>query len=57
VNMAATRTIFTGDKDAKNTFASPRTVMPQVAAYKASKQFAYTAQPYSLTVIRLRGKR
>ncbi|MFD1871075.1 alpha-L-arabinofuranosidase C-terminal domain-containing protein [Hymenobacter bucti] len=57
LNRTATRTTFMGDKDAKNTFASPRTVMPQVTAYKATRQFAYTAQPYSLTVIRLRGKR
>jgi alpha-N-arabinofuranosidase len=57
LNMAATRTIFAGDKDAKNTFASPQTVMPKTAPYKAGKRFAYEAQPYSLTVIRLRGKR
>jgi alpha-L-arabinofuranosidase len=57
LNTAATRTIFAGDKDAKNTFASPQTVMPKTAPYKAGKRFAYEAQPYSLTVIRLRGKR
>lgn len=57
LNLAATRTIFTGDKDAKNTFASPRTVMPKTAPYKAKSRFAYEAQPYSLTVIRMRGKR
>jgi alpha-N-arabinofuranosidase len=57
LNLTATRTTFMGDKDAKNTFASPHTVMPQVAAYKANKQFTYAAAPYSLTVIRLRGKR
>jgi alpha-L-arabinofuranosidase len=57
VNLAATRTVFTGDKDAKNTFASPRTVLPKTAPYKAGKRFSYSAEPYSLTVIRLRGKR
>ncbi|HET9503898.1 MAG TPA: alpha-L-arabinofuranosidase C-terminal domain-containing protein [Hymenobacter sp.] len=57
VNLAATRTVFTGDKDAKNTFASPRTVLPKTAPYKAGKRFSYAAEPYSLTVIRLRGKR
>ncbi len=57
VNLAATRTVFSGDKDAKNTFASPRTVMPKTAPYKAGKRFSYAAEPYSLTVIRLRGKR
>jgi hypothetical protein len=31
--------------------------MPKTAPYKAGKRFAYEAQPYSLTVIRLRGKR
>jgi alpha-L-arabinofuranosidase len=57
LSMAATRTVFTGDKDAKNTFASPATVMPKTATYKAKSRFSYEAQPYSLTVIRLRGKR
>jgi alpha-N-arabinofuranosidase len=57
VNLAATRTLFAGDKDAKNTFASPRTVLPKTAPYKAGKRFSYSAEPYSLTVIRLRGKR
>jgi alpha-N-arabinofuranosidase len=57
LSLAGTRTIFTGDKDAKNTFASPQTVRPVAAAYKAGKRFSYEAQPYSLTVIRLRGKR
>jgi alpha-L-arabinofuranosidase len=57
MNLAATRTVFTGDKDAKNTFASPHTVMPKTAPYKAKPRFSYEAQPYSLTVIRLRVKR
>jgi alpha-L-arabinofuranosidase len=57
VNLAATRTVFAGDKDAKNTFASPRTVLPKTAPYKVGKRFSYSAEPYSLTVIRLRGKR
>jgi alpha-L-arabinofuranosidase len=56
VSLAATRTVFSGDKDAKNTFASPRTVLPKTAPYKAGKRFSYAAEPYSLTVIRLRGK-
>lgn len=57
LNLAATRTVFSGDKEAKNTFASPRTVLPKTADYKAKPRFLYEAQPYSLTVIRLRGKR
>jgi alpha-N-arabinofuranosidase len=57
LNMAATRTVFAGARDARNTFASPQTVRPVVTAYKAAKRFAYEAQPYSLTMIRLRGKR
>jgi len=52
----AARTIFTGPKDAKNTLESPQTVLSKAASYKAGKRFSYEAQPYSLTVIRLRGK-
>ncbi|MGI4739382.1 MAG: alpha-L-arabinofuranosidase C-terminal domain-containing protein [Janthinobacterium lividum] len=53
----ALRTTFAGVKDAKNTFASPHTVLPKTAAYRVSKAFTYTAEVYSLTVIRVRGKR
>jgi hypothetical protein len=31
-------------------------VLPQTAAYQAKSRFSYETQPYSLTVIRLRGK-
>jgi len=57
LNSAATRTTLAGDKEAKNTFASPQTVLPKTTAYKAAKNFTYTAEPYSLTVIRVRGRR
>lgn len=57
VSSAATLTTFVGPKAAKNTFATPQEVMPQTKAYKAGRNFTYTAAPYSLTVIRMRGKR
>ncbi|MBO3270216.1 alpha-L-arabinofuranosidase C-terminal domain-containing protein [Hymenobacter defluvii] len=53
---AATLTVLSGDKDAKNTLASPQTVLPKKSGYKARKAFAYTAQPYSLVVIRVQGR-
>ncbi|SNR80905.1 alpha-L-arabinofuranosidase C-terminal domain-containing protein [Hymenobacter mucosus] len=46
---------LSGPRDAKNTFASPQTVVPKTAPFKASGNFAYTAAPYSLTVIRVKG--
>ena len=57
LNMKATRTTFAGSPEARNTFASPQTVLPKTAAYQAGKTFTYRAEPYSLTVIRLKGKR
>ncbi|MDF7814916.1 alpha-L-arabinofuranosidase C-terminal domain-containing protein [Hymenobacter sp. YC55] len=57
LKTAATRTVLTGPKDAVNNFTSPKTVMPKATAYKAAKRFTYTAAPYSLTVIRVPGKR
>jgi len=57
LSTAATITTLAGPKDAKNTFASPQAVLPKTAPYKAGKRFAYTAAPYSLTVIRVRGQR
>ncbi|MBO0356461.1 alpha-L-arabinofuranosidase [Hymenobacter sp. BT186] len=57
VNSAATLITFAGPKTAKNTFATPQAVQPKTTAYKASRNFTYTAAPYSLTVIRMRAKR
>lgn len=57
LKTAATRTVFTGPKDAMNSFAGPQTVTPKSAPYKAAKRFTYTAEPYSLTVLRVPGKR
>jgi alpha-L-arabinofuranosidase len=57
LGSAATLTVLTDDKDAKNTLASPRTVLPKTTAYRAGKRFTYAAAPYSLTVLRVRGKR
>ena len=48
--------MLTGDKEAKNTLAAPGTVLPKAAPYKAAKRFSYPAAPYSLTIIRVRGK-
>lgn len=57
LKTAATCTVLTGPKDATNTFASPKTVMPKATAYKATKRFTYPTAPYSLTVIRVPGRR
>ena len=57
LGSAATLTVLTGDKDAKNTLASPQTVLPKTTPYRAGKRFSYQAPPYSLTVIRVRGRR
>ncbi len=57
MNSVATLTTFAGPKAAQNTFATPQAVLPQTKAYKAGRNFTYTAAPYSLTVIRVRGKR
>ncbi|TPG71816.1 alpha-L-arabinofuranosidase C-terminal domain-containing protein [Hymenobacter nivis] len=57
LKTAATQTTFTGPRNAQNTFDSPRTVLPKVASYKATKRFTYTAAPFSLTVLRVRGTR
>jgi len=56
LTSTATLTVLTGDKEAKNTFTSPQTVLPKKSGYKARKAFAYTAQPYSLVVIRVQGR-
>ncbi|MBC6611123.1 carbohydrate binding domain-containing protein [Hymenobacter sp. BT507] len=56
LTSAATLTVLSGDKDAKNTFANPQTVLPKKSSYKAGKSFAYTSQPYSMVVIRVRGR-
>lgn len=56
LGSAATLTVLAGDKDAKNTLASPRTVQPKTTAYRAGRRFTYAAPPYSLTVLRVRGK-
>jgi alpha-L-arabinofuranosidase len=57
LGSAATCTVLAGGKDAKNTLAAPQTVLPKTTPYKASPRFAYTAPPYSLTVIRVRGRK
>lgn len=56
LGSAATCTVLVGDKEAKNTLAAPGTVLPKAASYRAAKRFSYPAAPYSLTVIRVRGK-
>lgn len=56
LTSAATLSVLTGARDAKNTFATPQVVLPNVSAFKAGKAFAYTVAPYSLAVIRVKGK-
>jgi alpha-N-arabinofuranosidase len=53
----AALTVLTGPRNAVNTFASPQTVRPNVSTLRAGKSFAYTVAPYSLAVIRLKGRR
>jgi alpha-L-arabinofuranosidase len=56
INLTAEQTILTGPADAENTFDKPHAVFPVKSAFKASKTFAYTTLPMSLTVIRIKVK-
>ncbi|MBO2008841.1 alpha-L-arabinofuranosidase C-terminal domain-containing protein [Hymenobacter negativus] len=53
----ASLSVLTSARNASNTFATPRMVLPSVSPFKAGKTFAYTVAPYSLAVIRVKGKR
>jgi alpha-L-arabinofuranosidase len=51
------QTVLSGDPDAENTFAHPRTVVPVTSACTVSPAFEYTAPPSSLTVLRIHMKK
>jgi alpha-L-arabinofuranosidase len=53
----ASLTVLAGARNAQNTFATPQTVLPKVLPFNAGKSFAYTVAPYSLAVIRVKGKK
>ncbi|HET7897805.1 MAG TPA: alpha-L-arabinofuranosidase C-terminal domain-containing protein [Flavisolibacter sp.] len=55
-NKNAERTLLTGAADAENTFGNLKNIVPATTAYSVSKNFAYTAPPMSLTVIRIKSK-
>jgi len=53
----ASLTVLTGAADARNSFENPEKVAPVTSDFKASKNFSYTSQPMSLTVIRVKAKK
>jgi alpha-L-arabinofuranosidase len=53
----ASLSVLTGARNALNTFVAPRVVLPSISPFKAGKTFVYTVAPYSLAVIRVKGKR
>ncbi|MGA2060838.1 MAG: alpha-L-arabinofuranosidase C-terminal domain-containing protein [Thermoguttaceae bacterium] len=56
LNPQATKIVFTGDPNATDTFANPRTVLPETSSITVGKSFTYNAPPYSLTIIRVKTK-
>lgn len=57
LNPMAIGTILVGDSKAKNTFASPLTIVPKSLDFKVSKIFSYDAPALSLTAIRVKTKK
>lgn len=53
-NPNATRTMLTGSLFAEDTFASPRSVVPETSGFVVAKSFTCKVPPYSLTVIRIK---
>ncbi len=51
---SASLIVLTGDKDAIDDFADPRTVTPATSAIAVHTHFSYKAPAYSLTVIRIK---
>jgi len=50
-------TLLTGAADARNSFENPEKVTPVTSDFEAAKNFSYTTQPMSLTVIRVKAKK
>ena len=56
IDSFADVTVLTGDKLAVNQFAQAPQVLPYTTKIKVSKNFKYTVQPHSLTVLRIKTK-
>lgn len=56
INPKAEIEVLRGDTLDENTFDHPKKVTPVKAAFKATKNFDYTVNPMSLTVIRIKTK-
>jgi len=54
---AAILTVLSGKADAENTFANPRTVIPEESVLKVKKNFAYITPAMSLSIIRIKTKK
>ena len=57
IGTKATVSILAGEADAKNSFETPDKVKPVTTDFKATKNFTYTVQPMSLTVIIVKAKK
>ncbi|MBV5282976.1 MAG: carbohydrate binding domain-containing protein [Paludibacter sp.] len=57
IGTKATVSILAGEADAKNSFETPDKVKPVTSDFKAVKNFTYTVQPMSLTVISVKAKK
>ena len=53
----ASRTVLTGASTDKNSFENPSKIVPVVTDFKVSRNFKYTTQPMSLTIIRVKAKK
>jgi alpha-L-arabinofuranosidase len=51
------KTVLTGSRDAENTFANAKNIVPASSVVKISKSFDYSAPAMSLTVIRIQTKK
>jgi alpha-N-arabinofuranosidase len=56
INPKASRTILTGAPGAEDTFENPGNVVPETSGFEVKRSFLYDAQPYSLTIIRIKSK-
>ena len=57
IGTKATVSILAGEADAKNSFETPDKVKPVTSDFKAARNFTYTVQPMSLTVISVKAKK
>jgi alpha-L-arabinofuranosidase len=55
-NPNATKIVLTGDRNAIDTFADPRKILPETSSITVGKSFIYDAAPDSLTIIRVKTK-